>query len=73
MLSHYDGDIKKLFNTSGQDYRALDMKAKLPGLNDDEALELLSNNGNLIKRPFLLTEAVGTVGFKEEQWLQLFC
>lgn len=34
MLAAMDGNIKKLFNTSGQDYKALNMKDKLPGLSD---------------------------------------
>ncbi len=71
MLKFMDGDIKKLFNTSGQDYRAMNMKEKLPKLTEAKALELLSKNGNLVKRPFLLGKDLGTVGFKEETWKQL--
>lgn len=67
-MLHHVGDLKKLFNTSGQDYRALGMKDKLPTLGTDEALALLASNGNLIKRPFLLADGKGTVGFKEEVW-----
>lgn len=64
----YVGELKKLFNTSGMDYRSLGMKDKLLTLSSDEALELLASNGNLIKRPFLLADGKGTVGFKEEAW-----
>lgn len=69
MLSHQQ-DIKKLFNTSGLQYRELDMKTRLPLMSDDEALALLSQNGKLIKRPFLIdsSNAVGLVGFKEDVW-----
>ena len=67
MLDHV-GDLKKLFNTSGMDYRALGMKDKLPTLRTDEALELLAANGNLIKRPFLIDVDKGTTGFKESIW-----
>ncbi|WP_372797573.1 arsenate reductase family protein [Pontiella sp.] len=70
MLDHV-GDLKKLFNTSGQDYRALGMKDKLPSMSTDEALLLLASNGNLIKRPFLLDADKGTTGFKEEVWAAL--
>jgi Spx/MgsR family transcriptional regulator len=62
------GDRKKLFNTSGVQYRELDMKAKLPNLSDLEAMKLLNGNGKLIKRPFLIGESIALVGFKEEQW-----
>ncbi|MCB1089328.1 MAG: arsenate reductase family protein [Verrucomicrobiae bacterium] len=68
MLTHLGGDRRQLFNTSGQDYRALNLKESLPSLSDDEAIELLASNGNLIKRPFLLTPKGGTTGFKEEEW-----
>ncbi|MDF7798022.1 arsenate reductase family protein [Pontiellaceae bacterium B1224] len=64
----YVGDLKKLFNTSGMDYRALGMKDKLPSMNEEEAFELLASNGNLIKRPFLIDKDKGTVGFKEDVW-----
>ncbi len=72
MLKIYSGELKKLFNTSGQDYRALDMKNRLPSMGVDEAIDLLSQNGNLIKRPFLLTDKSGTVGFRESDWEKLF-
>ena len=64
------GELKKLFNTSGMQYRELDMKNKLPSLSEDEALLLLANNGMLIKRPFLIGGLVGLVGFKESIWLE---
>ena len=72
MLAAMDGNIKKLFNTSGQDYKALNMKDTLPTLSEQEALALLAENGNLVKRPFVLGDGVATVGFKEDQWQTLF-
>ena len=71
MQAAMDGNIKKLFNTSGQDYKALNMKDKLPALTDKEALELLAGNGNLVKRPFVIGDGIATVGFKEEVWAEL--
>jgi arsenate reductase len=68
MLGYLDGDLRKLFNTAGQDYRALDMKTRLPKLSKDEALALLASNGNLVKRPFALSSNGGVVGFREEEW-----
>jgi len=70
MLGYLDGEIKKLFNTSGQDYKAMNMKDRLPKLTLDEALDLLASNGNLVKRPFVLGEKWGYVGFKEADWSQ---
>jgi arsenate reductase (glutaredoxin) len=68
MLKIYDGDLKKLFNTSGIQYRELDLAKKLPTMSESEALKLLSTNGKLVKRPFLLVGDKGLVGFREEAW-----
>jgi len=69
MLASYDGEIRKLFNTSGVQYRELNMKEKLPTMSSDDAIELLADNGKLIKRPFLLNaQEQGIVGFKEADW-----
>ena len=68
MLESYNGDIRRLFNTSGVDYREMGMKDKLPQLSRKEAFKLLRSNGNLVKRPFLLTQDFKTVGFKEAVW-----
>jgi arsenate reductase (glutaredoxin) len=64
------GDLRRLFNTSGMDYRALGMKDKLPAMTTDAALKLLSTNGNLVKRPFAIDAAkkVHLVGFKADEW-----
>ena len=67
-MLHALGDKKKLFNTSGMQYRELDMKNKLPNMSESEALELLASNGMLIKRPFLIGSDVAQVGFKEDIW-----
>ena len=71
MLGYLDGEIKKLFNTSGQDYRKLNIKDKIKDMTAQEAFELLSTNGNLVKRPFVLGDGWGIVGFKEENWKTL--
>ena len=57
MATAYRG-IRKLFNTSGSDYKALKLSEALPGMSERDALELLSKNGNLVKRPFLIGESV---------------
>lgn len=71
MLVYVDGDLKRLFNVSGGDYRALNLKQKLPKMSEKEAIDLLHSNGNLVKRPFLLTASGGTAGFKESVWEEL--
>jgi arsenate reductase len=75
MLQHLKAaglSLKNLFNTSGVQYRELKIADKLKaGMSEAEALKLLSQNGKLIKRPFLLTAKDGTVGFKPETWSKL--
>ena len=67
------GTFKNLFNTSGVQYRELNISDKIKsGMTESEALKLLSTNGKLIKRPFLLTNSSGVVGFKKEIWEKLF-
>lgn len=68
VLKAVGGDLRKLFNTSGQDYRALGMGVKLPGLSEYEAIELLATHGNLVKRPFVVSRNGGWVGFQPEAW-----
>lgn len=70
MLAAHGGEVRKLFNTAGQDYRALGLAAKMPSLSVDAALKLLAHNGNLVKRPFVLTPTDGWVGFDETEWRQ---
>lgn len=72
MLKHLDGDLKKLFNTSGQDYRAFDIKSKLPHMTPEQVVNLLAENGNLVKRPFVLGPGFGVVGFRGDNWEKLF-
>ena len=68
MLAIYKGDLKRLFNTSGGDYREMKLGERLATMPVDEAIDMLASNGNLVKRPFLLTEKGGLVGFKETEW-----
>lgn len=68
MLAAQDGDIRRLFNTAGRDYRDQGLAEKLPALSEAAALALLAANGNLVKRPFLIGEGVALVGFKEPAW-----
>jgi len=62
------GERKRLFNSSGLDYRRMHIGEKLTQLSDLQVLHLLAANGNLIKRPFLLFKDGGLIGFKPEVW-----
>ena len=73
MLKYVKGDVKKLFNTSGLVYRELKLSEKLPTLSLDAALQLLSQDGMLVKRPFVLGDNKGLVGFHEAKWQSELC
>ena len=68
MLEARGGELRRLFNTSGQDYKALGLSAKLPAMSESEALDLLAKKGNLVKRPFAIGNGVRLVGFDETAW-----
>ena len=60
--------LKKFFNTSGLQYKALDLKTRLPDMTEDEQFALLASDGMLVKRPILLAGDRVLVGFKEAEW-----
>jgi len=62
------GGTKKLFNSSGQEYRRLNLKEKLPEMGEKERIDLLAQNGALVKRPLVVGDSVALVGFKEDEW-----
>lgn len=68
MLAFQNGNLRRLFNTSGMQYRERGLAAKLPSLSDAEALALLGSDGRLVKRPFVLGTDVGLLGFDAEEW-----
>ncbi len=62
------GELRKLFNTSGRDYREQGLGEGLKAMSQAQALRLLAGNGNLVKRPFVPLPGGGLVGFKEDEW-----
>jgi arsenate reductase len=62
------GNLRRLFNTSGLDYRALGLGAKLGATGRDEAIGLLAGNGNLVRRPFAIGPGIALTGFDEKAW-----
>lgn len=61
-------EAKKFFNTSGEVYKEMGLKDKLPGMTEDEKIALLATNGRLIKRPVVTDGKTVTVGFKAEDF-----
>lgn len=68
MIRLQDGEVKRLFNTSGQVYRQMALSEKLPKMTESQAIDLLAANGKLIKRPFVFMGDTGFVGFKQDVW-----
>ncbi|MGI6663945.1 MAG: arsenate reductase family protein [Christensenellaceae bacterium] len=64
--------LKRFFNTSGMQYRALSLKDKLPAMSEEEQLRLLATDGMLVKRPILVQGETVLVGFKEAEYDVLF-
>lgn len=62
--------LKRFFNTSGLQYKALNLKDRLPAMTEEEQYALLASDGMLVKRPLLITEDTVLAGFREAQWAE---
>ena len=60
--------LKKFFNTSGLQYKALGLKDKLPEMSEADQLALLATDGMLVKRPLLVGEDFVLTGFRPVEW-----
>ena len=61
--------LRRFFNTSGLQYKALQLKDKLPAMSEEEQFKLLASDGMLVKRPILVGDGFVLVGFKEDKWM----
>ena len=64
--------MKKLFNTSGEQYKKLRIKDKIGAMTESQAIELLSSNGRLVKRPIAVDGNRITVGFDEIEYKEVW-
>ena len=64
--------MKKLFNTSGEQYKKLRIKDKIGAMTEVQAIELLSTNGRLVKRPIAVDGSRITVGFNEIEYKEVW-
>ena len=60
--------LKRFFNTSGQLYKQLQLKDRLPAMSEAEQIALLATDGMLVKRPLVIDGDRVLVGFKEAEW-----
>lgn len=63
--------LKRFFNTSGNLYKEMKLKDKLPQMSEEEQIALLSTDGMLVRRPILVSGGKVLVGFKEKEWEEL--
>ena len=62
--------LKRFFNTSVLLYKEMQLKDKLPTMNEEEQLKLLATNGMLVKRPLVVNGDMVLIGFKEAEWAE---
>lgn len=60
--------LKRFFNTSGIQYREMELSKKLAGMSEEEQLSLLATDGMLVKRPLVVGDGFVLTGFREEEW-----
>lgn len=60
--------LKRFFNTSGNLYKDMKLKDRLPDMSEEEQLTLLATDGMLVKRPLVVTKDHILTGFKEDEW-----
>ena len=60
--------LKKFFNTSGLQYRALELAKRLPQMSEDEQFSLRASDGMLVKRPLLIGDGFVLAGFRQGEW-----
>jgi arsenate reductase len=60
--------LRRLFNTSGMQYRALGLSGRLDKMTVEEQFAVLASDGMLVKRPLLVGEDFVLIGFKEKEW-----
>ena len=63
--------LRRFFNTSGLQYKALGLKDRLENMSEDEQFALLATDGMLVKRPLLVTERAVIPGFKAAEYEKL--
>lgn len=60
--------LRKLFNTSGQSYRAGGFAEKIAAMDDEAMLAALARDGLLVKRPLFVRDGLALVGFSPDAY-----
>ncbi len=72
IISQTEKPLKKFFNSSGLIYREMQLKDKLKTMSKEEMIDLLSNNGKLIKRPLLTNGDISSVAFNGQEFKNIW-
>jgi len=70
-LEQYSSDKKRVFNIRGKAFKSINLD--IYSLSREEIIQLLSSDGKLIKRPFLVYEEKKVIlGFNEIEYAKQF-
>ena len=70
-LEQYSADKKRIFNTRGKAFKSINLD--IYSLSREKIIQLLLNDGKLIKRPFLIYEGKKVIlGFNEIEYAKQF-
>ena len=68
-LEQFSSNKKKIFNTRGNSFKSLNFD--IEDITNKKIIELLSQDGKLIKRPFLIiNKSKLIIGFNESKYLE---
>ena len=56
------------YRKSGNLYKEMKLKDRLPEMSEEEQLQLLGTDGMLVKRPIVVDGDTVLVGFREKEW-----
>ena len=63
-----EAELRAWHAMSGLQYRALELKDRLPQMSEDEQFALLASDGMLVRRPILVGDGFALPGFREAEW-----
>jgi arsenate reductase (glutaredoxin) len=64
--------LRKAFNTSGEVYKALNLKDKIEAMSEADMLKMLAGQGRLCKRPMVTDGKSATIGFDEKAFKKVW-
>lgn len=71
-LNQADGNPRKILNTSGELYRSTGLKDRVDEMSAEELVDLLSQEGMLIKRPFIVSGEQVSSGSNEKMLTEIW-